>query len=269
MKRRLIKWINGKTRRQHAARSVGWRRFHGQIEPLEARTVLSAAIGGMPADFESGVTGSWEIAYYEPGRPVRAPSISLVSQNVDRPLSLAARSPHDERGPFDHVDRGSGPLAAAALPGQGPLYLVLEITIIRPGSMPWSGEVQPPEPPVPQVSTTSSAPLRSTSPFTNPPDDPQTQSRAMAQSSVAPLGAALGLLATQYETPQGGSSMRATPTSARDAAFQDYSFGTLLLTVGVDGSPEDQFDGLDEDSWAFVLSDEKETATLDEIGLND
>jgi hypothetical protein len=244
---RFWKWLGGRLRR----RTIAPRWASGlHVERLEPRTVLSASIGALPANYDAPPVF---VARDEVVRDGGWNSSQMVSEYVGWHFE-------DGRVAFEGRNKGWMP----DLPNRGPMFgsfrptfqMAYVIFIFKPDAGP-TGNFDNPDPPPaiyghdgaspdsqPQKALASFDDTRRGDQFLPPP------MRFAAPSSIASL--ALTTTPTTHAQSTGSATI-----TAHDSAFQSYSTDDLLLALDLDDESDDE-DGSDLE----VQSVEDETEHL-------
>jgi hypothetical protein len=253
----LKKWFRANTSRPAACRTAKVSGLRGQVEHLEARTVLSASFGSYSGAFEMEHAG------------LREDSLSIGSRRLeytDKAVAVAhwedAPTPgmaNNSRPVQSVASRERMPIAASWYPAlfDTPRVTVFAVTVFTPSS----GYT------IDSGHTAIPKPIAATSPFTNwqnelPYEPPQAPPR-----HVDFLGSHAGVLAALAAANDSEPATSASIRS-RNSVFDTDSEGSLLLVTKIGGLNDPDNDRIADELWAKPEHEEGVFVGLQELTLD-
>ena len=261
---KLTKWFRAHLPHPLPRHRIGLPRLRGQIERLEARTVLSASIGSSAITFETGHAGSWESVFVQAGSPTGfSPfNATMATHWEDSPVSVAYQ--HNPQGRFEEVNGSWNATGPRALLIDQPFNAVVVVTVYLPTSGRWA----PPRLGAGGVSTPIPKPIAATSPFPASQSEWPSEPPRTAKYRVDAVESYVPLLAIPSISPDIQTSTRTSNVRGRDSALQSNSTEELLLAAPFGEYHDAESDRVRVDDWWDNAEREEEFAGLHEFTLD-
>jgi hypothetical protein len=261
----LKQWFRSNTSRPAARRTAKIAGLRGQIELLEARTVLSASVGSISSAFEMGHAS------------VREDSLATVSRRLEYPEKAIAVA-HWEDAPMPGLASNGRtaqsatagekmPIAASWYPSlfDRPRVTVFVVTVFAPSSGYTTGRFSPPR--MDPGYTAVPKAIAATSPYHSwqnelpyvPPQAPPVPADF--------LGSHAGLLAALSAANDNEPAAAAVVRSRNSVSHTD-SDGSLLLATSIRDWNDSENDRTADEFWAKSDHEESDFVGLQELTLD-